>query len=78
MAKQTQWVKDMFKCLENNQAPENAFCKNIKAAVWFSANDYAYIDGKNYITNYLRLDEGTMSTIQAFKEYFDKIEQNQK
>ncbi|MBP3387848.1 MAG: hypothetical protein J6L23_04850 [Clostridia bacterium] len=78
VAKQTQWVKDMFKCFENNQAPENAFCKNIKAAVWFSANDYASIDGKNYITNYLRLDEGTMSTIQAFKEYFDKIEQNQK
>lgn len=75
--KQTLWVNEMFDCLENNQAPEHAFCKNIKAAVWFSANDYVYVNGKDCITNYLHLDERTMPTIQAFKAYFDRMEQSQ-
>lgn len=75
IGKQTRWVEEMFDCLENNQAPENAFCARIKAAVWFSANDYETVDGKTYITNYLHLDESTMSTIQVFKAYFDRLEQ---
>ncbi|MBQ9415213.1 MAG: hypothetical protein IJU16_08840, partial [Clostridia bacterium] len=65
---QAQWVRDMFDCFDNNQTSANVFCKNIKAAVWFSANDYASVDGKNVITNYLKLDSGTTETLEVFKE----------
>jgi hypothetical protein len=67
-ASQAEWVKEMFKCLNNNQSEENVFCKNIKAAVWFSANDYAAIDGKQVVINYLQLDNELTDTLAAFKE----------
>jgi hypothetical protein len=62
----------MLDCFRNNQKPENAFCKNIKLAIWFSANDYADADGDGQydeITNYLKLDEGAMGAIKALGEY---------
>ena len=68
---QAEWVQEMLKCFKNTQAPENDFCKRIKAAVWFSANDYAVMEdgGKEEITNYLRLDEGTMPTVRLLRQY---------
>ena len=71
-ALQEKWVRDMLDCFRNNQKPENAFCKNIKLAIWFSANDYADADGDgkyDEITNYLKLDEGAMGAIKAIGEY---------
>ncbi|MBQ9415212.1 MAG: hypothetical protein IJU16_08835 [Clostridia bacterium] len=65
---QAEWVNALFDCFDNNQTVANAFCKNIKAAVWFSANDYSKVDGKSIITNYLKLDEGVAGTIEVFKE----------
>jgi hypothetical protein len=67
-ASQAQWVRDMFNCMNNNQSGENAFCKNIKAAVWFSCNDVVTVDGKELVNNYLRLDDELTETIAAFKE----------
>ncbi len=66
--KQAAWVKEMFACLNNKEADENAFCRNIVGAVWFSTNDSAYINGKYYITNYLALDAALTDTLAAFKE----------
>lgn len=61
--KQTKWVEDMFQVLK--ERPE--YVKNIKGAIWFSANDYAQINQKNYIMNYFQLDEEVMPTIQALE-----------
>ena len=69
---QEQWVKGMLECFRNNQKPENAFCKNIKLAIWFSCNDYADADGDGQydeVTNYLKLDENTMGAIKALGDY---------
>lgn len=65
---QAQWVKEMFDCFNNNQSAENAFCKNIKAAVWFSCNDYVDVDGTTMVVNYLQLDDELSETLQAFRE----------
>ncbi|MDF2686755.1 MAG: hypothetical protein K0S55_1938, partial [Clostridia bacterium] len=64
---QTLWVNDMFTCFNNNQKEENVFCKNIKAAVWFSVNDSVSVDGKTYINNYLQLNDELTSTLDEFK-----------
>ena len=42
--------------------------QNIKGAVWFSVNDYAYVNGKNEIMNYFELDDSVMPTIRQFKK----------
>ncbi len=68
--KQAAWVRDMFTCLNNKELEQNAFCRNIVGAVWFSTNDSAYIDGKYYITNYLALDASLTETLAAFKAGF--------
>lgn len=65
---QADWIKGMFECMINNQAPENKFCKNIKIAIWFSANDFVEVNGENKIKNYFKLDEGVPLAIQAFRE----------
>lgn len=69
MAKQTTWVEGMIDCFRNNQKPENDFCKRIKIAVWFSSNDYADVNGKTKVTNYLKLDELCMPTIEKLRDY---------
>jgi hypothetical protein len=69
---QAGWVRDMFDCLNNNQAEENAFCKNIKAAIWFSVNDSVDVDGKTYINNYLQLNDELTPTLEAFKNGLNK------
>ncbi|HPE94651.1 MAG TPA: glycosyl hydrolase, partial [Bacillota bacterium] len=67
-ALQAQWVKGMFKAL--NDKENNAFASHIKGAVWFSVNDYATIQGKSYITNKLSITDDLTQTIAAFKEGF--------
>lgn len=65
---QTSYIAGMFDCLNNRDLAANAFCKNIKAAIWFNCNDYTQIDGTDYIVNYLELDENAASSLDAFKQ----------
>lgn len=71
---QTEWVRGMIECFLNNQKPENAFCKNIKVAIWFSANDYAIMEeGGDYeISNYLQLNEGVADTVALLREFLKR------
>ena len=62
--KQSKWVKNMFK----EFAKQEDYVKNIKGAIWFSVNDYAYVNGKNEIMNYFELDDSVMPTIRQFKK----------
>ncbi|MBR6507350.1 MAG: hypothetical protein IKT37_07100 [Clostridia bacterium] len=61
---QAKWITDMFKCFEKDEE----FCKRIKVAVWFSANDYASVNDTSVITNYLKLDENLPKTLEAFRK----------
>lgn len=61
---QAKWIEGMFECFEKDEE----FCKRIKVAVWFSANDYASVNGENVITNYLHLDENLPDTLAAFRK----------
>ncbi len=61
---QAKWITDMFKCFEKDEE----FCKRIKVAVWFSANDYASVNDTSVITNYLKLDENIPKTLEAFRK----------
>ncbi|HBL83333.1 MAG: hypothetical protein A2Y17_05405 [Clostridiales bacterium GWF2_38_85] len=65
---QANWVKEMFKYFNNNQTNENAFCKNIKAAIWFSVNDYVDLDGESRIVNFLKLDSSLTKTLEEFRK----------
>lgn len=65
---QAKWVKEMFDCFAKSEQPGYEFAKKIKGAVWFSVNDYAYIDGNSYVTNNLRLDPELTETLKNFKE----------
>ncbi len=56
--RKAQWITDMFTCFEQGMYP------NIKAAVWFNANDYA--DGK--ILNEIVLTDDPNKTSKAFRE----------
>ncbi len=62
--RQAKWITDMFKAFEKDEE----FCKRIKVAVWFSANDYASVNDTSVITNYLRLDENIPKTLEAFRK----------
>ena len=66
--KQVTWINEMFNCLNNRDQSVNTFCRNIKGAVWFNVNDYAKIDGTNYILNYLALDESRTEALAAFQK----------
>lgn len=65
---QAAWVKAMFDIFNDRDNPANDFAKRIKGAVWFSTNDYADVDGKSRITNYLALDKELTKTLEAFKK----------
>ncbi len=65
---QAAWVDEMFECFAHSQEEGYAFCKNIKGAVWFGVNDYASVDGQNYITNYFCLDDGVSKTLEQFRK----------
>lgn len=66
--KQSKWVKNMFK----EFAKQEDYVKNIKGAIWFSVNDYAYVNGKNEIMNYFELDDSVMPTIRQLKKGLQK------
>lgn len=64
--KQVEFVKDMFTCFKNKEY----FIKNIKGAIWFSANDYGYFENSWQITNYFALDDSLDSLLDEFKNGF--------
>jgi hypothetical protein len=72
---QADWITAMFECFMKNQEAGYEFCKNIKAAAWFSANDYATVDGVNKVINYLRLDSGVPKAIEAFRNGYAKLKE---
>ena len=74
-SQQATWCREMFKCFANNQTEANRFCRNIKVAVWFSANDYVSLDGTNYVLNYYKLDEALDQTFAVFREWLPKLHQ---
>ena len=65
LAQQVQWIDEMFECFARRDEPGYEFVKNIKGAIWFGANDYATIDGKDYVMNYFELDDGVLPAIEA-------------
>ncbi len=67
-SKQAAWVEAMFDCFAKREEPGYEFVNCIKGAVWFSVNDYANIDGTDYITNYLKLDSTLTATLAAMKK----------
>ena len=71
--RQAEWIKGMFECFLNNQEEGYEFCKNIKAAAWFSANDYVEVNGETKIMNYLKLDAGVPLALQAFREGYAEL-----
>ncbi len=71
--RQADWITGMFDCLVHSQDEGYEFCKNIKAAAWFSANDVVDVNGTQKITNYLKLDEGVPLAIDAFKNGYKKL-----
>ena len=69
---QVEWVKQMLDYFRDTTQSGAAFCSRIKAAVWFSANDYASVDGKTIVTNYIKLDEDRAETIQLIHDYLEE------
>ncbi|MBQ4616914.1 MAG: hypothetical protein IJB27_00890 [Clostridia bacterium] len=76
-SKQVTWIEEMFDCLNNRDLSTNTFCKNIKGAVWFNVNDYTTINNKNYVVNYLAMDEARGASLAAFKEGLAGSEEGQ-
>lgn len=62
--KQKNWVKNMFKEFKKDEK----YIKQIKAAIWFSANDSGFKDGQWHTMNYFELDDDVMPTIKEFKK----------
>ena len=58
----------MFDNFENKEE----YTKNIKAAIWFSENDYGSVEGNNYIMYYFQLEDEVMTTILALKVGINK------
>ena len=58
-----------------NQESGYEFAKNIKAAAWFSCNDYATVDGVNRVINYLKLDSGVPLAVKAFRDGYAKLKE---
>lgn len=69
---QAQWVKEMIDCFEHNQDPGYEFCKRIKLAIWFSADDIDALDGEIITYNRLRLDKVNAEAIAYLAEYLQK------
>lgn len=69
---QARWVQEMFVCFDRNQEPGYTFCKNIKAAIWFSVDDSVDVDGVTYINNYLQLNDELTPTLEAFRNGLKK------
>ncbi|MBB3128347.1 hypothetical protein FHS19_003001 [Paenibacillus rhizosphaerae] len=71
-AAQASWVKEMFDSLKKgaNGNKNYEYASNIKGAVWFSVNDYAYIEGKDLIQNYIELGPELTDTLKEFRKGF--------
>lgn len=67
-SRQATWVREMFKAFNDTQNEQYFYASHIKAAVWFSTNDYATVDGKNYITNKLELTSNLAQTLEEFRK----------
>ena len=65
----------MFDCFMKADQPGYEWCKNIKVATWFSANDYTNVDGVEKIYNYLKLDNGVPLAIEAFKNGYAQLKE---
>ena len=74
---QAGWISGMADCFLNNQDSGNVFCKNIKIATWFSANDYVDIDGEFKILNKLKLGKDTPLAIEQLRKWLE-TKNNQK
>ena len=61
--RKAQWITDMFTCFEEGMYP------NIKAAVWFNANDY--VDGE--LLNEIVLTDSE-KTMEAFREGLERTQ----
>ncbi len=72
---QAQWITGMFDCFMKADQPGYEWCKNIKIATWFSANDYTNVDGVEKIYNYLKLDNGVPLAIEAFKNGYAQLKE---
>ena len=72
---QANWINGMFDCFMKNQEPGYEFAKNIKAATWFSCNDYATVNGEDKVINYLRLDSGVPNALEAFRNGYAKLKE---
>lgn len=66
---QVDWVKGMLEFFRDTTQAGAKFASRIKVAIWFSANDYANINGKNEIINYIKLDENREEVIQLIHDY---------
>ena len=64
---QVQWIDEMFECFKRRDEQGYEFCKNIKGAIWFGANDPAFVEGKEYVMNYFELDDGVLPAIDALR-----------
>ena len=67
-AQQAQWIADMFEAFSHYGEEGYEYLSHIKGAIWFSCNDYADIDGKTYIINYLDLAPELTQSLAAFRE----------
>ncbi len=67
---QAKWVEEMFSYFNATNKDAYPFVKNIKAAIWFSCNDYATYKDESKIMNYLKLDSELTETLNALKEGF--------
>ncbi len=65
--RQVQWIDEMFECFKHRDEQGYEFCKNIKGAIWFGANDPAFVEGKEYVMNYFELDDGVLPAIEALR-----------
>ncbi len=72
---QAEWIEGMFDCFMKNQEAGYEFCKNIKCAVWFSANDYVTVDGETKIINYLKLDDGVPLALEAINKGYGALKE---
>ena len=72
---QAQWITGMFDCFMKADQLGYEWCKNIKVATWFSANDYTNVDGVEKIYNYLKLDNGVPLAIEAFKNGYAQLKE---
>ena len=69
---QAEWIKGMAECFLCNQEPKNEFCRNIKLATWFSANDCEVINEKSEIVNKLKIDRDTPLAAEQLRKWLER------